>query len=162
MLPSYAPWCGLETYQRGVSDCDKLFWRKWEKTYKIIYMEGQGHIFTVDLIFSGSKCHAEESCIQWTVLFFFFLLFCLNVLFVSFDMVVGAVMLLFASFDVVVDPTHAAICIFWHGSIILSVTMCTFMLLFMTIELFTSCCTAIRNYWCDGKSTYPLLSSGGI
>ncbi len=40
---------------------------------KYLYGEGQGHIFTIDLIFSGSTCHAKGSCIQWTLFLFFFL-----------------------------------------------------------------------------------------
>ncbi len=47
-----------------MSDFDKLFFVKMGKHLESICMEGQGHIFTFDLIFSGSICHAEGSCIQ--------------------------------------------------------------------------------------------------
>ncbi len=53
MLSIYAPWCGLEANQRGVSDCAKLFLDKIGKILESISMEDQGHIFTIDLIFLG-------------------------------------------------------------------------------------------------------------
>ncbi len=34
MLPIYAPWCGLEAYQRGVTVAN-YFWRKWEQSCKV-------------------------------------------------------------------------------------------------------------------------------
>ncbi len=64
MSPNYAPWCGLEAYQRGVT-LTNYCWCKWDKNLKSICLEGQSHIF----IFSGSTCHAEGSCVQWTVFF---------------------------------------------------------------------------------------------
>ncbi len=60
MLPNYAlvwPW----SLSKG-SGRDKLFLVKMGKN-----VESQGHIFTFDLIFSGSVCHTEGSCVLWTV-----------------------------------------------------------------------------------------------
>ncbi len=42
----------------------KLFLEKMGKILQSISIEGQVHIFTVDLIFGLSTCHAEGSCIQ--------------------------------------------------------------------------------------------------
>ncbi len=62
-------WCDLEAYRRGVTVTNYIWW-KWEKTAKVS-MEGQGHIFTFALIFSGSTCDTEGSCVQWIVFFLF-------------------------------------------------------------------------------------------
>ncbi len=69
MLPNYATWYGLVTYWMRVSD-NFLFFMKMGNNLETIYIEGQGHIFTTDLIFGGSMCHAEGSCVQWTVFLF--------------------------------------------------------------------------------------------
>ncbi len=45
-----------------------IFLEKMGIILKTICMEGQGHIFTIDLIFSVSTYHAKGSCIQWMVL----------------------------------------------------------------------------------------------
>ncbi len=57
MLSNNAPWYGLEAYRTGV-----------ETTLKL-YMEGQGHIFTIDLIFSGQ--HAILRCPAFSKQYFF-------------------------------------------------------------------------------------------
>ncbi len=46
------------------SDSDKLFYVKMGKDFESICTEGEGHIFTFDLIFWGSTCHGEGYCIQ--------------------------------------------------------------------------------------------------
>ncbi len=51
MLPIYGPWYSLEAYRRRVT-VPNYFWRKWGKSQKVS-IEGQGHIFTIDLIFVG-------------------------------------------------------------------------------------------------------------
>ncbi len=46
------------------SDCYKLVLVKMGENIETISMEGQGNIFTFDLICSVSMCHAEGSCIH--------------------------------------------------------------------------------------------------
>ncbi len=46
-----------------------LFLVKMEKNLEGIGLEGQGHIFTFDLIFAGSSCHIEGSCVLWMVFY---------------------------------------------------------------------------------------------
>ncbi len=53
----------LRSLSKG-SDRDKLFLVKVGKTLESICMEGQSHIFTFDLILSGSTCHAKGSGVQ--------------------------------------------------------------------------------------------------
>ncbi len=53
MSPNYAAWGGSEVCQGG-NELDLFL--------EIICMEG--HIFTFDLILSGSMCHIEGSCIH--------------------------------------------------------------------------------------------------
>ncbi len=59
MLPNDARCGSVEAYQTG-GECDKLCLVKMGKKQESICMESQGHIFTFDLIFSGSPCHAPR------------------------------------------------------------------------------------------------------
>ncbi len=61
MLPNYATLCGLAAYRRAVNGTN-FFFENGKKLF--ICMEGQGHVFTFDLIFSWSTCHAKGSCIH--------------------------------------------------------------------------------------------------
>ncbi len=76
-------WGGLEAYQREVpltdflvkigekldtyrtGECDKLFLMKMENNLEGIYMEGQGHLFTIDLIFFWIS--VPRRGVLWTV-----------------------------------------------------------------------------------------------
>ncbi len=61
------PWCDLVAYR--IEMTDKLFLVKMGKHLESICMEGQGHIFMFDLIFSGLMYHAEGSWVQSTVFY---------------------------------------------------------------------------------------------
>ncbi len=50
ILPNNASWYGLEAYQMGIY-VTNYFFMKMENNLETIYMAGQDHIFTIDLIF---------------------------------------------------------------------------------------------------------------
>ncbi len=70
ILHNYVPWGGLEANWKRIT-LTISFMVKMGQMLESICMEGQGHIFTIDLIFWESKCHAEKSCIQWMVFFIY-------------------------------------------------------------------------------------------